>query len=239
MQVSSLVFVLVVWEAVARLLHSSGLPPVTQVIPRVVTLMVSGEAWGPLGSSFLRTVLGFALGFTTGVCYGILSFVFLNFERFTRCLFKIVLFTPTLILIFVSLVALGRNDLTVVLVVGVVVGATVGVYMRDAIRDFDIDLVGMALSYKVPVKNQFLEMYLPFLVPAGLAAGRIGFALAWKVAFLTEVFGFPGGLGWQVSNSYTIYDIRSLMAWLVLFVCALLLVEQVIRWLERRFVKWE
>lgn len=76
-------------------------------------------------------------------------------------------------------------------------------------------------------------------MPAGLAAGRIGFALAWKVAFLTEVFGFPGGLGWQVRNSYTIYDMTSLMAWLMLFVGSLLLVEQVIRQLERRFVTWQ
>ncbi|CAM5217381.1 NitT/TauT family transport system permease protein OS=Castellaniella defragrans OX=75697 GN=HNR28_000285 PE=3 SV=1 [Castellaniella defragrans] len=231
--------VLILWELLARILRSSGLPPVTQVIPRAADLVKSGEAFGPLGATFFRTVVGFLLGFSLGVAYGITTFLFETFERFTRCLFQIALFTPTLILIFVSLVALGRNNLTVILVNGFVVTATVGVYMRDAIRDFDGELADMADSYKATLLQRFTGMYLPFLVPAALAAGRIGFALAWKVAFLTEVFGFPGGLGWQVRNSYTIYDMTSLMAWLILFVATLLISQQLIRWMERRFVRWQ
>lgn len=235
----SLVCVLVAWEALSRILNSSGLPPVTAVVPQAIELVTSGSAFGPLGSTFFRTLMGFLLGFSLGIAYGVGAYLFRGFERFTRCLLQIALFTPTLILIFVSLVALGRNNLTVILVVGFVVAATVSVYMRDAMRDFDVELGSMANSFKATFGQQFFGMYLPFLVPAGLAAGRIGFAEAWKVAFLTEVFGFPGGLGWQVRNSYTIYDMTALMAWLILFVVTLLLMEQLIRWAERRFVRWQ
>jgi NitT/TauT family transport system permease protein len=81
-------------------------------------------------------------------------------------------------------------------------------------------------------------VYIPFLVPPMLAAGRIGFSLSWKVAFLCEVFGFPGGLGWEVRASYRVYDMTALLAWLLVFIITLLLVEQVIRIAERALVRW-
>jgi NitT/TauT family transport system permease protein len=71
-----------------------------------------------------------------------------------------------------------------------------------------------------------------------LAAGRIGFTLAWKVAFLSEIFGFPNGLGWQVRSSYQIYNVSALLGWLMLFILTLLAAEQLTRLVERRIVKW-
>lgn len=237
-KLASLVLALALWEVSARLIQASGLPPASEVLPFLVELVASGEAFGPLGSTLFRTTMGFLLGFTLGIAYGVFVFLSRTFDDLSRGLFQIAVFTPTLILIFLSLVALGRTNLTVILVIGFVVTTAVGIYMRDALQDFDVDLIGMATSYKTTLWQRVRGMYLPFLIPAMLAAGRIGFTLAWKVAFLSEVFGFSEGLGWQVRNSYTIYDMTALLAWLTLFVVTLLLIEQLIRLTERTVVKW-
>ena len=71
-----------------------------------------------------------------------------------------------------------------------------------------------------------------------LASGRVAFSLAWKVAFLTEVFGYPEGLGWRVRNAYTVYDMTTLLAWLTVFIIAILMIEQLTRVVERGLVKW-
>jgi len=237
-QISSLILALLVWEVAARIIDSSGLPPATEVLSRLGEYLATGEAFEPLGSTLFRTAFGFLLGFVLGIAYGVLVFLSGIFDDLSRWVFRIAMFTPTLVLIFLFLVMLGRNNLTVIFLVGFVIATDVGVYIRDAMRDFDRDLVAMAASYKATVMQRVRGVYLPFLIPPMLAAGRIGFTLSWKVAFLAEVFGFSEGLGWQVRSSYTIYDMTALLAWLTLFVATLLIIEQLTRLTERAVVKW-
>ena len=97
----------------------------------------------------------------------------------------------------------------------------------------------MADSYRAGRVQRIRDVYLPYLVPPILAAARIGFSMSWKVILLSEVFGFSGGLGFQIRINYGIYDLVSLLAWLSIFVIALLAIEQLIRITERRVVKWQ
>lgn len=238
-QLLSLVGVVLVWELLAQIVDkSSVLPSPAEVAVVLADLVADGAAFVPLGSTLMRTTLGFLLGFTMGVVYGIAAYVYPRFEEASRWLFNIALFTPTLIVIYLALVMLGQNNLTVVVLIGFVIATDVGVYMRDAFRDFDPDVVAMARSYKADLTQRIRDLYIPYLIPPMLAAGRIGFTLSWKVAFLAEVFGFSQGLGWQVRSSYTVYDIATLLAWLALFVITLLIVEQLTRFAERSVVKW-
>lgn len=238
LQASSLVALVAVWQLLSRTLDISALPPPTQVAVVLYDLVADGSAFGPLASTLRRTALGFLLGFSAGVLYGILVYVSPRFQEVSRGLFNVVMFTPTLVIIFLGLIMLGRYDRTVVLLVGFVISTNVGTYMRDALRDFDQDLVAMATSYKATLRQRVRAMYLPYLIPPMLAAGRIGFSLAWKAALLCEVFGFPEGLGWELRESYQIYDMPTLLAWLSLFIITLLVVEQLTRFAERSVVKW-
>ena len=238
MQVASLALIVLAWGVASASLDTSALPPPSAVFTTLIELLVGGGAYEPLWSTFGRTALGFTLGFVLGTAYGIGAALSRRFDELTRWLIQIAIFTPTLILIFLFLIALGRTNGTVILLIGLVVLPVVGTYIRDALRDFDRELEGMAASFKAPLGQRVRDMYLPFLIPPMLAAGRIGFTLSWKVAFLSEIFGFPNGLGWQVKTSYDIYDITTLLAWLALFIATLLLVEQGMRALERAVVRW-
>jgi NitT/TauT family transport system permease protein len=237
-QFASLALIVIGWEVTARLVDTSALPTATQTFATLGELVASGKAFGPLGSTLLRTALGFLLGFFLGGLYGIFAALSRTFATLTAWPLQIAIFTPTLILIFLFLISFGRTNTTVIVLIGLVVTPVVGVYIRDALSDLDPELEGMAHSFKVPLAQRIMGMYLPFLIPPMLAAGRIGFTLAWKVAFLSEIFGFPNGLGWQVRSSYQIYNVSALLGWLMLFILTLLAAEQLTRLVERRIVKW-
>lgn len=237
-QVASLIAILALWTLAAVVVDMRALPAPWLVFAELGNLFASGQAFGPLGETLGRTVLGFALGMVLGTGYGIAAALSPTFRELTRWLLQIAIFTPTLILIFLFLISLGRTNLTVVVLVGLVVMPVVGTYIRDAMTDFDAELSEMATSFKVGLRQRVTGMYLPFLVPPLLAAGRVAFTLAWKVAFLSEIFGFPNGIGWQVKTAYDIYNIQLLLAWLMLFIFVLLIAEQLMRLAQRRFIHW-
>lgn len=239
LQALSLVVVLVVWEVAARAVAlGDTYPPPTQVAPDLFELVRDGDVWGPLFSTLGRTAAGFAVAFVIGIAYGILVYVSPRFDDYTRGLFNISMFSPTLILIFLGLIMIGRTFFAVVVIVAIAIFAEIGTYMRDAFRNFDDETLSMSNSYKVGIRQRVTDMYLPFLIPSMLATSRIGFTLAWKIAFLCEVFGFPEGLGWEVRASYQVYDMPMLLAWLTVFIVTLLIIEQLIRATERAVVRW-
>lgn len=238
-QLLSLLFILIAWEIMARLVGlGDTYPPPTRVAPDFFELFADGDVWEPLLGTLQRTASGFAVAFAIGIAYGILTYASPRFDDYTRGLFNISMFAPTLIVIFVGLVMIGRTFFAVVVIVALCIFAEIGTYMRDAFRNFDDEILAMSDSYKVGTKQRVREMYLPFLIPPMLATSRIGFTLAWKITFLCEVFGFPEGIGWEVRSSYQIYEMPTLLAWLTVFIVTLLLIEQLIRTIERAVVKW-
>ena len=248
-QLGSLVALIIVWALISSAVEAfrvvqqrSGgnlLPGPVDVAPALAQLLGSGQFAGPLWESLTRTAIGFAVGFIAGLAIGIATAKMRWFSISSAPLLNLILFAPTLVIIYLMIVMLGVQILTIAVITGLVVGPNVAIYMRDVMRDFDGELVDMANSFQVPAWQRVRDMYLPYLVPPMLASARIGFSMSWKVVMLSEVFGFPGGLGFQIRSNYTIFNLTLLMAWLAVFVIALLLIEQFIRFTEHRVVKWQ
>jgi NitT/TauT family transport system permease protein len=82
------------------------------------------------------------------------------------------------------------------------------------------------------------HLYLPALVTFVFAGIRYGFAMAWKVEALTEVFGARDGVGFMIRRAYQEFQVADMLAWTALFVVAMILVERVLSYLESRFFAW-
>jgi ABC-type nitrate/sulfonate/bicarbonate transport system permease component len=238
-QVFGLVAILVVWQLSAWLINMGDTyPGPITVVPELLQLTSSGAAWGPLLSTLGRTAAGFVVGFVLAVAYGVCAYAYPRMRDYTDSLFNILMFSPSLIIIFVGLIVLGQTFTAVVVIVALCIFTDIAVYMRDAFTNFDTDLAGMATSYHATLRQRATDVYLPFLAPAALTTTRLGFTLAWKTAFLCEIFGFPNGLGWELRGAYRIYDIPLMMAWLSIFVITLLVFEQLVRAIEAKAVRW-
>lgn len=239
-QLAALVAIGLVWQLGAEAAGTSILPGPAQTFPVFRDLVGSLKFLGPLGGSLQRTVIGFVVAFVIGVAYGIAAGRSRAFGRITSLVFQVLLFANTLVLILWGLAILGNtNTWSVVVVIAIAVFPNIAVYMRDVIRVMDADVLEMSDAYRTGVVQRVVDVYLPYLAPSMLAAARIGFSLSWKVDMLSEVFGFPSGVGYQIRQSYTGYNLPLVISWLLVFVVTLLLVEQLIRIVERRAIRWQ
>jgi len=238
-QAGSLVAVLLVWAAISALVGRNIIPTPLDVGPELGEIVSTGRFVGPLTESLTRTFIGFAVGFAVGLAIGIATAKVKWFAVATGPLMNIVLFAPTLVVIFLGIAIIGTNLISIAVITCIAVAPNVAIYMRDVMRDFDPDLTAMADSFRASAGQRIKDLYLPYLIPSILAAARIGFSMSWKVIMLAEVFGFAGGLGFQIRINYGIYNLTALLAWLAVFVIALLLIEQLIRGTERAIVRWQ
>ena len=238
-QLLSLVLLVLGWAIISLVVGEKIVPPPVDVFPLAWNMIVSGAFIDPLGASLFRLLLGFFLALTLGIVVGIASAQMVKLGIAAAAMFTIIMTTPTLVIIFVAMIMMGQTDFTVILVAGLIVFPFVAVPIRDAMKEMDRDIVAMADSFKVSTLRKVMEVYIPHLVPPLLAASRIGFSLSWKAVVLAEVFGFTSGIGWKISLSYWQYDLKALIAWLVVFIVVILFIEQLIRTGERAVVKWK
>lgn len=239
LQLLSLLLVLAAWTATAVSVGGGIFPGPADVLAPLGRIVPSGEFLGPLWETVSRTVTGFSLAFVSGVTAGIAIAKVRWVAATTPLLLDALLFAPTLIVIFLGVVMLGTHLGAIALIIALVVGPNIAIYVRDVMRDLDTEIVTMADSYHVRTTQRVRDIYLPYLAPPILAASRIGFSMSWKVVLLAEVFGFPGGLGFQIRMNYTTYNLELLLAWLIVFVVTLLLIEQLIVQVEKSVVRWQ
>ena len=237
-QLLSLILLVLAWGAASLFVGEHILPPPTAVFPVAWELVVSGAFAEPLFASLYRLLLGFILALSLGIAVGIASAQLLRLGTAAIAMLTIIMSIPSLVIIFVAMIMLGQTDLTIVLIAGLIVFPFITVPVRDAMKDIDQDILGMADSFKVSTLRKVVDVYIPYLIPPILAASRICFSLSWKMVVLSEVFGFGSGIGWKISLAYFQYDLKGLIAWMLIFVVIILLIEQTIRISERRVVKW-
>ena len=82
-------------------------------------------------------------------------------------------------------------------------------------------------------------MLLPSVLPFLFAGVRLSFAISWKVEQLTEVFGSNSGVGFQIRSAFQSFSVPRVLAWVLLFIAFMLLVERVVLVrIERRLFRW-
>lgn len=238
LQLLSLLAAVGVWELAAVWVGTNIVPGPGTVLPKVWDLIESGDFIHPLRVSLRRVGVGFGVAFLFGMIYGIATSRSPTMRSLVTPLATVVMSTTSLVIVFIAMLAIGQTEFTMTLIVTLIVFGFIGTPIRDALTGIDEELLVMAQSFKCGPISRLWDVYIPYLVPAVLATSRIGFNISWKIVILGEVFGFGAGIGRQISLAYFHYDLTNLLAWLMIFLIVIILIEQLLREYERRAARW-
>ena len=238
-QLLSLVILVLLWQVASLIAGAKLMPPPADVLPLAWSMVIAGDFAEPLFTSLFRLFTGFFLALLIGIPFGIAQARLFRFSIAVTPIITIIMTIPSLVIIFVAMLVLGQTDSTILFIITLIVFPFVSIYVRDALKDIDQEVLSMADSFKVTTRRKITDVYIPYLVPPILGAIRVGFTMSWKMVILSEVFGFTSGIGWKINLSYFHYDLPSLVAWIVIFALVILVIEQVIRTGERAIVKWK
>jgi NitT/TauT family transport system permease protein len=96
----------------------------------------------------------------------------------------------------------------------------------------------MSAAYGRSDRQALRHIMIPSILPFVLAGVRLSFAIAWKVEALTEVFGSSNGVGFQIRFAFQAFSITRVLAWTLMFIGVLLVIERALALLERRLFRW-
>ena len=240
MVLTGYVIVLAVWSACSQWLFTPYVLPAPWTVgAEMWHLAADGTAFVQFGSSIVKIALGFAIGTVVGVPLGLLMGRVRYWNYFFQQPLLVLGNVPGLAFAVFALILFGIGAVGPVVVVAFVALPYVALNVAQGVEEVDHRLVDMSNVYGLGRGDVLRSVFLPSVLPFLFAALRYGFAMAWKVEALTEVFGGRSGIGFMIRQSYQEFSVAGVLAWTGFFVIFILLIERVfLAGLERRFFAW-
>ena len=229
-----------VWYLVARFVFTPQQLPQPHV--------VATEAWDVLSqrdfstniqASILRVVAGFLLALVLSVGLGLVIAYSAWWRRLLGSLMLFIVSVPTVSFAILSLIVLGISPMGPILNAMLVATPYITMNLAQGLTGVDRRLIVMSESFGRTRSQIITGILVPSALLSILGGARLAFAVAWRMALLTEIFASSEGIGFQIRRSFESYDIRGMLAWAVLFVGIMLIIENLVfRQIERRLSRW-
>jgi ABC-type nitrate/sulfonate/bicarbonate transport system permease component len=236
----SVVLFLVLWEAVSRFeaINPKLFPAPTTVCRAFLAWLQTGEFFRDVGASLWRVMVGFLVGGSVGMIFGLLTGRFALPRRCLSPLIQLFRPLPPVAIVPLVIVWLGIGDLAKLFSISFAVFFPVWLNTHLGASSVPVAYLRSArllchsklrISYAV-----VLPATLPFIV-AGL---RTAIPVAFIMVYVAELAGASVGVGYQISISHLAYRIDKMMAALAVLAGLGALSDYLFAWSIRRIAPW-
>src|SRR5258708_32615989 len=107
-----------------------------------------------------------------------------------------------------------------------------------AVESVKVDYLTVARSYGATTLQTAFRVYLPSMLPVLLEALRISMIFNLTGVILAEVYASRDGIGHQVATCGENFQMKQLLAGVVMIAAIPIAFNEMIRWAETRFSPW-
>ena len=223
----------------AWLAQSRALPSPAEVAGAIAVEAQSGELLfhmsATLGRVFAAFVVAMVIGSAIGIALGRSQQLNHFFDPWVILLLNI----PALVIIVLSFIWFGLNEVAAIGAVAINKIPNVIVTVREGARALDPAFAEMAKVFRFSRLKTLRHVVLPQLQPYIAAATRSGISLIWKIVLVVELLGRSNGVGFQIHLYFQLFDVATILAYTLVFVAVMLLVEYLfLQPLEKHSRRW-
>jgi len=238
LQAASVAAALLLWEgaARARLVDPLFVPAPTAVAAALGQVL--GEALPALGRTVATALVAYALSVCLGVGLGLV----IGARRFLGDVlspFLLAAYGLPKILVLPWIVLILGTGATPAVVYGTLHGLfPVLLLVIGGVRDVDRSLVTTARAFGARPWQLYSRVILPAIVPAVLAAMRLGIVFALLGVLVVEMFAGVRGMGWELSAFANAFQAPELFAATLLVSAVAIAIGLVLDGLGERLARW-
>lgn len=226
--VVSIFMLLALWYVIAIIIDSDVLPSPLDVFVAIYHAGLSGELFYHTGVTLWRVVASFVISMFVGIAIGFAMGYFRRVDALFDSWLIFFLNIPALVVMILAYIWLGLTEVALIVAVAVNKIPNVVVTIREGVRAMDSNLREMTLVYGFGKWKTLRYLVLPELRPYIAAASRSGIALIWKIVLVAELLGRSDGVGFQLHLQFQLFNITEIIAWGLVFVIIMQLVEALI-----------
>ncbi|GGP23076.1 aliphatic sulfonate ABC transporter permease SsuC [Silvimonas iriomotensis] len=234
------VLIIVAWQLAASAgeIDNRVMPSPLAVLKAGKDLALSGQLWLHLKISFIRAMIGFAVGGGIGLALGLITGLSKRGELLLDSTVQMIRTIPPLALIPLVILWFGIDETAKLFLVAF--GTLFPVYINTyhGIRSVDNGLVEMARSYGLKGWPLFRDVILPGALPSILVGVRFALGFAWILLIVAETISASSGIGYLATNAREFLQTDVVVLSILLYALLGKASDAAARVLERRWLRW-
>lgn len=227
---------------VAWAVVSVAVPRIPGPVPVVQALLeelTGGEFFFHFGVSLRRLAVGMAIAIVVGLAIGIVLGAWRVFDLVLTGPAVAALAIPSIIWALLATMWFGFGDTAPIFTVAVSAVPFVSVNITTGIQAMPSELSRMSSAFRVPWWRRILRLTIPAVTSYLFAGSRMALVVGWQALLLSEWFGALEGGGFQARYWYDANQLDVTMAWIVIFIAFIVLLDRVlIERLSRWVFRW-
>lgn len=230
----------VIWEVAPRtgVVDPHFVPPFSEVLDAWWGLLRSGELWGHLSASLVRSGAGFGLAVVVAIPLGAAIAWYSLLREVATPVLEIFRNTAALALLPVFVLILGIGETSKIAIVLFACFFPILLNTISGVASVDPQLLRTARVLGLSPVATFRKIVFPAAVPTIFTGIRISGAAAILVLIAAEMIGATQGLGYLINYSQMNFLIPQMYAGIITTSALGLAVNYGLVALERRFSRW-
>ncbi|GAB6928686.1 ABC transporter permease [Paenibacillus sp. JCM 10914] len=234
------VFLLAGWQLLGDLGYISPLlfPTPLRIVDAFIALAGSGDLGGHIQISLLRAAAGFILGGTLGLIFGILVGLFRLSEQVLDPSIQMIRMIPHLAVapLFVLWFGIGESSKILLIAKGAFFPLYIQTYL--GIRGVDNKWFEVAKVLGFTRMQQIFKLIIPSSLPYIFLGIRLSLGLAWLGLVVAEIMGSTSGIGYLMTDARQFSKTSTVFVCIILFAVIGKTADAVVRFMERRLMRW-
>lgn len=228
------------WEALPRLdwVDAELLPPFSAVAATVPVLLARASIQSDLLLSGLEILIGFALSIPVGAALGVLTAESRYAGRVLDPLLFFLFTIPKSIFLPLTILVMGIGFWQKIAFAVLSTFLVLTFNFAAAVRSIRADHLLVARSYGATRSQVIWRVYIPSMLPVLLEAVRVAVMFTVTAVLLAEMYASRTGIGHEIVTWGENFQMRQLLAGVLLVAGAAVAVNEAIRSLERGASAW-
>jgi ABC-type nitrate/sulfonate/bicarbonate transport system permease component len=237
---SSFVFVLLLWELVARIApgYRLYLPPVTAVIGALAQLLVTGSVVHHLLITLERFLAGYLIAAAIGAGLGVVLGYFRFLDNLLGIVIEFLRPMPSVAIIPVAILMLGIGDSMIVAVTVYASVWSVLINTIDGVRHIDSTLIDTGRTFGLSRWRILWQIILPGASPYIVTGLRIALSIALILVTTAEMIAGSKGLGFFILDEERSMNSGNMYAGVIIVAALGYALNRLFLAAEARLMRW-
>jgi ABC-type nitrate/sulfonate/bicarbonate transport system permease component len=227
-----------VWQIASLFVPHYLFPSVPEIAERLLAIFTSWKSISDALATSIRILAGLAGAFVLGTILALPMARSPAFERYAYPLLNFNQGIPALSWVVFAIIWFRGIEFRIYFIMVMTTLPAFTFQVLDAYRAMSKDLVEMTLAFRPRRLDLFRTLIWPSVLPGILTAWKVNLGNASRVVVVAELVGATGGVGYELLQQQQIFDMAGAVAWTLVLVIFVLVVQGAITLIERHALRY-
>jgi NitT/TauT family transport system permease protein len=233
-----LIAVAVLWEVSTYFFPPAIVPPLGDIGRSIWEIFSQWQNFASLLATSIRVLVALLLSFVGGALLGICMGSFPTVRTYARPLLHMIQGVPALSWVVFAVIWFAQVEIRIAFILLIGTLPAFALYIDSAVQSVSLDLVQLGQAFRATRIQQLTKIILPAIVPEIMSAWTVNLGNGIRVAVIAELIGSTVGVGFQLLQAQSVFNMAGAVAWTLSLVAVLFVFQGILSLIEHRLLSW-